>query len=150
MRLGFSLIGTNRGLAYARTPPVLRPALQSNQSSLCRLYNRKNQGVGGSNSLVVNIKKQLTEDKDTEKSLMKREKKTRSRTVGTPRWTRRVTFFCDRERACHKKKRPSPSSKARWEARQNILMEKARCQTESKVLEKSIATTVSESPAGVC
>ena len=40
-----------------RKTPVLTPAFQSNQSVLCSLYRRSDEGGGGPNSLIVSGKK---------------------------------------------------------------------------------------------
>ena len=49
-----------RGLTFARierTAPVLRPALQSKQSSLCGLHRSGNGGGGGPNGQIVSVKR---------------------------------------------------------------------------------------------
>ena len=48
------------GLTFARIErktPVLRPALQSKQSSLCGLHRSRDQGGGGSNGQIVSVEK---------------------------------------------------------------------------------------------
>ena len=57
--LEVSLVGIHceeRGLTFARIErktPVLRPALQSNQSSLCSLHRCGDRGRGGPNGQIV-------------------------------------------------------------------------------------------------
>ena len=48
-----------RGLTFARIErktPILRPALQSKQSSLCGLHHSGNQGGEGPNRQIVSVK----------------------------------------------------------------------------------------------
>ena len=91
-----SLVGIHReegGITFSqieRKTPVLRPTLQSKQSSLCGLHRRGDRGGGGPNGQIVSVKRTATkEDRETGRSLMKREKSTGPRTdpCGTPRCT---------------------------------------------------------------
>ena len=62
LELEISLVGINwekRDLTLsriARKTPVLRPALQSNQSSLCGLHRSEDQGIGAPNGQIASIK----------------------------------------------------------------------------------------------
>ena len=63
VELEVSLVGTHReerGLTFAqieRKTPVLKPPLQSNQSSLCSLHCIRDRGGGGPNGQIVSIKR---------------------------------------------------------------------------------------------
>ena len=75
-------------LGLREKEPVLRPALQSNQSSLCGLDRMRNRGGGeGPEGHIVNIKR-AADGREARRSL-KREKRTGPRTdpCGTPRRT---------------------------------------------------------------
>ena len=96
--LEISLMGIHReegGLTFARIEritPVLRPALQSKQSSLCGLHRSKDRGGQRPNGQIVSIKRTAGGRKQRAgRSLMNRKKSTGPRTdpCGTPRRTRK-------------------------------------------------------------
>ena len=93
------------GLTFARIErktPVLRPVLQSKQSSLCGLHRSGDQGKGGSNGQIVSVKKQLTEE-GRESKVQGQEQILAEHLDGLER-----NDFCDfeklRKRACQKRK----------------------------------------------
>ena len=53
-----------------RKTPVLRPELQSNQSSLCDLHHSRNRGGGGPNGLIVSIKKTADEGRQRSRKII--------------------------------------------------------------------------------
>ena len=82
-----------RGLAFARIErktPVLRPALQLKQSSLCGLHRSGDRGGGGPNGQIVSVKRAADERNETSRKIIdKTREKYRAKkdSCGTPRRT---------------------------------------------------------------
>ena len=74
---------------------MLRPALQSNQSSLCGFHRSGDLGGGGPNGQTFSIKKKKTEEGGEAGKSSKREKSTEQRMnpCGTPQRTRKKQFL---------------------------------------------------------
>ena len=125
------LVGIHReegGLTFARIErksPVLRPALQSKQSSLCGLRRRRDRGGGGPNGYIVNVKRAA----DGSRKIMdeKREKcKAKNASLrNTSTDSKGTTFLMliNDTSAPVRKERLSPASKARREVSRNKLVE---------------------------
>ena len=116
------------GLTFARIErktPVLRPALQSKQSSLCGLHRSRNREGGGSNGQIVSVKR--TPDGKRQRDWMiineEREKyRAKNRSLRNPSTDSKGTVFViliNHRSAPIRKKGLSPTSKARSEASRN-------------------------------
>ena len=122
-----------RGLTFARIQrktPVLRPALQSNQSSLCGLHRSRDRGEGGPNGLIVSVKTAADGRKQGSRtSLMEREKyRAKNGSLWNTSTDSKGTAFVilkNHTSAPIRKERLSPTSKARREASQNKFVEKS-------------------------
>ena len=83
-----------RGLTFARIErktPVLRPALQLKQSSLCGLHRSGDRGRGGPNGQIVTVEGAAEGRRQRGRKIINGEKSTGPRTdpCGTPRRTRK-------------------------------------------------------------
>ena len=121
------------GLTFARIErktPVLRPALQSKQSSLCGLHCSGDRGGGGPNGQIVSVKRAADRRRQriwkiiNEKREKYRAKNKSLRNTSTD--LKRMTFviLINHTSAPIRKERLSPTSKARREASRNQFVEK--------------------------
>ena len=153
-----SLVGIHReeaGLTFARIErktPVLRPALQSKQSSLCGLHRSKERGGVGPNGQIVSVNTATDGRRQRGREIINEEREKYRAKNGSLRNTstdsKRTAFVILRKHtsAPIRKERLSPTSKARREASRNKFVEKTGCQTESKALEKSIVDRIVREP----
>ena len=87
-----------QGLTFARIErktPVLRPALQSKQSSLCGLHRSGDQGGGGTNGQIASIKRAADERRQRSRKIINEE---RERILVEHLDRLKRSGFCDFER----------------------------------------------------
>ena len=110
------------GLTFARIErktPVLRPALQSKQSSLCGLHRSEDRGPNGQ---IVSVKRAACGRRQRSRKVINEEREKYRAKNGSLRNTstdsKATTFviLIDHTSAPIRKKRVSPTSKARREA----------------------------------
>ena len=121
------------GLTFAlieRKTPILRPALQSKQSSLCGLHRSGDRGGGGPNGQIVSVKRAADGRRQRGQKIIDEEREKYGAKNGSLRNTstdsKGTTFviLIDHTSAPIKKERLSPTSKAKREASRNEFMEK--------------------------
>ena len=121
------------GFAFTRIErksSVLRPALQSNQSSLCNLHHGRDRGGGGPNSQIASVKRAADRRRQRSREIVdeKREKywaKNGSlRNISTGSKGETFVILINHASALNIKKRLSPTSKTRPEASRNESMKK--------------------------
>ena len=121
-KLGFARI--------ERKTPVLRPAIQSNQSSLCGLHRNRNWGGGRSNGQIVSIKREADGRRQRSRKSINEEKEKYWAKNGflqnTLTYSKETAFviLINHASALIRKERWSPTSKPRREASQNEFVEK--------------------------
>ena len=122
-----------RGLTFSRIErktPVLRPALQSKQSSLCGLHRSRDRGGGGPNGQIVSVKRAADGRRQRCRKIINEEREKYRAKNGSLRNTstdsKGTTFviFIDHTSAPISKERLSPTTKARREASRNEFVEK--------------------------
>ena len=112
-----------QGLTFSqikRKTPVLRPALQSNQSSLCCLHCSRDQRGGGSNGQVISINRAADGRRQRNRKIIDKKRKVQGqeRILAEHLDGLKRSDFCDFENhpsASIKTKNLSPTSKARRE-----------------------------------
>ena len=126
-------IHREEGLTFARIErktPVLRPALQSKQSSLCGLHRNGNPGGEGPNGQIVSVKRAADGRRQRGRKIINEEREKYRAKNGSLRNTstdsKETTFVIlkDHGSAPIKKETLSPTSKARREASRNKFVEK--------------------------
>ena len=122
------------GLTFTRIErktPVLRPALQSKQSSLCGLYRSRDRGGGGPNGQIVSVKRTADGRTQRGRKIINEEREKYRAKNGSLRNTstdsKAMTFviLINHSSAPIRKERLSPTSKARSEASLNEFVEKS-------------------------
>ena len=123
------------GLTFARIKrktSVLRPALQSKQSSWCGLHRSGNQGGGGPNGQIVSVRRTTDGRKQRSRKIINEERKKYRAKNGSLRNTSTnskgtaFVILINHRSAPIRKERLSPTSKARREASRNEFVEKGR------------------------
>ena len=123
------------GLTFTRIErktPVLRPVLQSKQSSLCGLHRSGDRGGGGPNGQIISVKRAADGRRQRGRKIINEERKKYRAKNGSLRNTstdsKETTFviLVDHTSAPIRKERLSPTSKARREASRNKFVEKSR------------------------
>ena len=134
--LEVSLAGIHRkegGPTPARTErktPVLRPALQSKQSSPCGLHRSGDRGGGGPNGQTASAKRTADGRRQRSRKTTDEEGEKHRAKNGSPRNTptdskgTAPVILKNHRSAPVRKERPSPTSKARREASRNKPVEK--------------------------
>ena len=121
-------------LALARIEwktPVLRPALQSKQISLCGLHRSGDQGGGGPNGQIVSVKRAADGRKQRSRKIINEEREKYRAKNGSLQntWTDSkesiFVILINNASASIRKKRLSPTSKATREASRNEFVEKS-------------------------
>ena len=121
------------GLTFARIEwktPVLRPSLQSKQSSLCGLHRSGDRGGGGPNGHIVSVKRADDGRRQRSRKIIDEEREQYRAKNGFLQNTsldqKGTTFVIlkNHSSAPIRKKRLSPTSKARREASRNQFVEK--------------------------
>ena len=113
-----------------RKTPVLRPVLHLNQSSLCGFHRSGNRGGGGPNGQIVSVKRAADGRRQRGRKIINEEREKYRVKNGSLRNTstdsKATTFviLIDHRSALIRKKRLSPTSKARREASRNQFVEK--------------------------
>ena len=114
-----------------RKTPVLRPALQSKQSSLCGLHRSGDRGGGGPNGQIVSVKRAADGRRQRGRKIIneKREKyRAKNGSLPNTLTDSKVTTFVilknHTSTPIRKKRFMSPTSKARREASRNKFAEK--------------------------
>ena len=87
--------GEALNLLGLRKTPVLRPALQSNQSSLCGLHCSRDQGGGELDNKIISIKKATDGRRQTSREIIE-EKREKYRAKNRLK----RNDFCDLEKPC--------------------------------------------------
>ena len=107
---------------------MLRPALQSKQSSLCGLHCSRDRGRGGPNGQIVSVKRAADGRRQRGRKIINEEREKYRAKNGTLRNTstdsKQFVILIDHTSAPIRKKRLSPTSKARREASRNQFVEK--------------------------
>ena len=125
--------GKEGSLTFARIERktrVLRPALQSKQSSLCGLRRSRDRRRGGPNGQIVSVKRAAVGRRQRSSEIIDDEREKYSAKNGFLRNTstdsKGTAFVILKNHASApvRKERLSPTSKARREASQNEFMEK--------------------------
>ena len=120
---------------------MLRPALQSKQSSLCGLHRSGDRGGGGPNGQIVSVKRADDGRRQRSRKIINEEREKYRAKNGSLRNTstdsKGTTFviLINHRSAPIRKKRLSPTSKVRERPAEISLWKRAGCQTESKALE---------------
>ena len=110
--------------------PVLRPALQSKQSSLCGLHRSGDRGGGGPNGQIVSVKRAADGRRQRSRKIINEEREKYRAKNGSLRNTSAdskgaaFVILKNHTSAPVRKKRLSPTSKARREPSRNEFMEK--------------------------
>ena len=110
--------------------PILRPALQSIQSSLCGLYGSGDRGGRGSNEQIVNVKRAADGRRKRSRKIIDEERVKYKAMNGflrnTPTDSQGKTFVIlkNHASASTRKERLSPTSKARREPSGDEFVEK--------------------------
>ena len=110
--------------------PVLRPAIQSKQNSLCGLQRSGDRGGGGPNGQIVSLKRGEDGRRQRGRKIINEEREKYRAKNGSLRNTstdsKGTTFviLINHTSAPIRKERLSPTSKARREASRNEFMEK--------------------------
>ena len=127
-----------------RKTPVLRPALQLNQSFWCDLHGSRDQGGGEPICQIVSIKEAADGSRLGRREIMndKREKnrnKNESLRNSSSTDTKGATCLILKNHASVpvRKKRLSPASKTKREASRNKFVKKERGARRSRVLSRS-------------
>ena len=113
-----------------RKTPILRPALQSKQSSLCGLHRSGDRGGGGPNGQIVSVKRAADGRRQRSRKIINEEReKYRAKNESlrnTSTASKGTTFVIlkDHRSAPIRKERLSPTSKARRKASRNKFVEK--------------------------
>ena len=109
---------------------MLRPALQSKQSSLCGLHCRRDRGGGGPNGQIISVKRAADGRRHRSRKITNEEREKYRAKNGSLQNTltdSKGTAFVilkNHRSAPIRKERLSPTSKARREASRNQLVEK--------------------------
>ena len=117
-----------------RKAPVLTPALQSKQSSLCVLHRNRDRGGGRPSDQIVSVKKAADGRRQRSREIIdeKREKyRTKNGSMrNTSTDSKRAAFviLINHASALIRKERLSPTSEARKKASQMSLWKRAGCQ----------------------
>ena len=112
--------------------PVLRPALQSKQSSLCGLHRRGDQGGGGPNGQIVSVKRAAVERSQRSRKITNEERekyRAKNRSLSNTSTDSKGAAFViliDHTSVPVRRERLSPTSKARREASRNQFVEEGR------------------------
>ena len=123
------------GLTFARIErktPVLRPALQSKQSSLCGLHRSRDRGKGGPNGQIVSVKRTADGRRQRGRKIINEErekyraKNGSSQNTSTDSKGTAFVILKNHTSAPIRKERLSPTSKARREASRNKFVEKGK------------------------
>ena len=107
--------------------PVLGPALQSNQSSLCGLHRSDDRGGGRLNTQVVSIKRADDGRRQRSREIIDEKFRAKNGSLRNTSTDWKETIFViliNHSSAPIKKGRFSPTSKAKREASQNEFIEK--------------------------
>ena len=113
-----------------RKTPVLRPALQSKQGSLCGLHRSRDRGGGAPNGLIVSVKRAADGRRQrSRKSIDEEREKYRanngsSRNTSTDSKGTTFVILINHRSAPIRKERLSPTSKARRKISRNEFMTK--------------------------
>ena len=113
-----------------RKTPVLRPALQSKQSSMCGHHRSRDRGGGGQNGQIVSVKKTADGRRQRGRKVINEEREKYRAKNGCLRNTstdsKGATFviLINHARSPIRKERLTPTSKARREASRNKFVEK--------------------------
>ena len=125
-----------------RKTPVLRLALQSKQSYLCGLHRSGDRGRDGPNGQIVSVKRAADGRRQRSRKIINEEREKYRAKNGSLQNTstdsKGTTFviLIDHTSAPIRKKRLSPTSKARREASRNEFMEKGRMPDRVKSFRK--------------
>ena len=120
------------GLTFARIErktPVLRPGLQSKQSSLCGFHRSRDRGGGGTNGQIVSVKRAADGRRQRGRKIIDKEREKDRAKNGSLRNTstdsKGTTFviLINHASVPIRKERLSPESKARREASRNEFVE---------------------------
>ena len=109
---------------------MLRPALQSKQSSMYGLHRSRNRGGGGPNDQIISVKRAADGRRQRSRKIINEEREKYRAKNGSLRNTstdsKGTTFviLINHRSAPIRKERLSPLSKARREASQNEFVEK--------------------------
>ena len=132
-RLSWRLTWREGGLIFARIEsktPVLRPTIQSNQSSLRGLHCSADRGEGGLNGQIVSIKRAADGRRQKSREIIDQKRGKYKAKYGSMRNTstdsKRTTFviLINHASALVTKERLNPMSKARRQASRNEFIEK--------------------------
>ena len=111
---------------------MLRPVLQSKQSSLCGLHHSGDQGEKGPNGQIISIKRAANRRRQRGQKIINEERERYRAKNGSLRNTSTnlkgaaFVILMNHRSAPITKERLSPTSKARREASQNEFVEKGR------------------------
>ena len=109
---------------------MLRPAIQSKQSSLCGLHSSGDRGGGGPNGQIVSVKRTADGRRQRDRKIINKEREKYRAKNGSLRNTstdsKGITFviLINHRSPPIRKERLSPTSKARREASRNQFVEK--------------------------
>ena len=126
---------------------MLRPALQSKQSSLCGLHRSEDRGGGGPNGQIVSVRRTADGRRKKSRKIINEEREKYRAKSGSLRNTSTdsngTTFviLINHTSASVRKERLSSTSKARTKASQNKFLKKGGM-SESKALEKSVVDRI--------
>ena len=126
--------------------------LQSKQSSLCGLHRSGDRGGGGPNGQIVSVKRAPDRKRQRSRKIIDEEREKYQAKNGSLRnnltGSKGTAFviLINHSSAPVRKKRLSPTNKARRKASRNQLWKRAGCRTESKALEKSIVDRIVREP----
>ena len=120
------------GLTFARIErktPVLRPALQSKQCSLCGLHRSRDRGGGGPNGQIISIKRTADGRRQRSWKIINEREKYRAKNESlcntlTDSKGAAFVILINHASAPIRKERLSPTSKARREASRKEFVEK--------------------------
>ena len=122
------------GLTFARIErktPVLRPALQSNQSFLCGLHCSRDRGGGGPNGQIVSVKRLAVRRRQRSREIADeqrgkyRPKNGSLRNTSTDSKGTTFVILNNHASALIRKERLNLTSKSRREASRNMFVEKS-------------------------
>ena len=111
---------------------VLRPAIQSKQSSLCGLHRSRDRVGGGPNGQIVSVKRAADGRRQRDRKIIYENSEKYRVNNGSLRNISRdskgttLVILIDHASAPIRKERLSPTSKARRQASRNEFMEKGR------------------------
>ena len=127
---------------------MLRPALQSKQSSLRGIHRSEDRGGGGPNGQIVSVKRAADGKRQRSRKIIDEEREKNMakngslQNISTDSKGTTFVILMNRISAPVRKERLSPTSKARREASRNEFMGKGGMQAESKAFEKSVVERI--------